>query len=103
MSQSSCDPIMSDSKKVPGLTLWLSRFLPSRFRVQSIRRGLRPLNSAGDDGGAGVFLIDAGFLQVVVVIARVGGDFPVIDVEDFGGDAADEVHVMANENQGAFE
>ena len=44
----------------------------------------------------------AGFLEVVVVAAGVGGDFAVVDVQDFGGEGADEMHVVADEDEGAF-
>lgn len=58
--------------------------------------------SVGDDGGAGVFF-GSGFFEVVVVAAGIAGDLAVVDVEDLGGEGADEVDVVGDEDEGAFE
>lgn len=60
--------------------------------------GLSPLS---DDCGA-VVGEAAGFVEEVVVSAGVGGDFPSLYVEHFSGKFSDEVHVVRDEDEGAF-
>ncbi len=70
----------------------------------AIRGLLRPLASwscLSDHGGA-VVGEAAGFFEEVIVSAGVAGDFPVFDVEHFGGEFSDEVHVVRDEDEGAF-
>ena len=56
----------------------------------------------GGDGGAGVFF-GSGFFEVVVVAAGVAGDLAAVDVEHLGGEGADEVDVVRDEDEGALE
>ena len=43
-----------------------------------------------------------GLFEVVVVVARVGGELSRVDVKDRAGDGADEVHVVADEDERAL-
>ena len=59
-------------------------------------RKLFPRRQGGTFGGG------AGFVEVVLVIPRIRGEVTGTDVEDGGGHGADEVNIVANEDQGAL-
>src|SRR5688572_8089607 len=44
----------------------------------------------------------AGFFQEIVVTAGIGRDLAGVDVQDFGGELSDEMHVVGDEDEGAF-
>jgi hypothetical protein len=71
------------------------------MRVGHEELGLRGIKLPRDHRCAGVFL-GTGFFEVVVVIAGVGREDAVVDVDDLRGEAADEMHVMADEDERAF-
>ena len=54
----------------------------------------------GGEGLAGGACL--GLVEVVLVVSGVGGDDAGADVEDVLGHLTDEVHVMADEDEGAF-
>ena len=56
---------------------------------------------SGDEGSAARSLI--GFVQVVLIVAGVGREFPGANVEHGGRELADEVDIMTDEDKGAGE
>ncbi|MFM1945087.1 MAG: hypothetical protein RI897_4069 [Verrucomicrobiota bacterium] len=52
------------------------------------------------EGGASV-IEGVGFFEEVIVAAGVGGDLAGVDVEELGGDFADEVDVVGDEDEGS--
>src|SRR5688572_178754 len=59
------------------------------------------VSSRGDKGGA-VVLEAAGFFDEVVVGTGVLRDLAGVHVQNFGGEFADEVNVVGNEDEGSF-
>lgn len=58
------------------------------------------VGEAGGEGGAGV--ASFGFFQIVIVVAGVGREAAGVDVEHVFREGADEMHVVADEDEGAF-
>ena len=53
-------------------------------------------------GQRGTFGRGARFIEVVLIIACVGGELACADVENGGGHGADEVNIVADKNEGSL-